>query len=177
MREAQPGGKGGSTDQVWGIAGELLSPVSASGLHPENQWTYRRGGVGIDGVGVRGVGVVGDEVKTLSAQGTSLLVTPSTSCIHWQPGSHSIIQPPTMADEIIGDGAAAQAHNADIEYFVRRGMTKGYQVASLLTPLMYTVFATTRYGRSHINVNRLLRAIWMGGSLGTFPLSGLFAPC
>lgn len=71
-----------------------------------------------------------------------------------------------MTDNLIADDAVTQAHNADIEYFVRRGMTKGYQLASLLTPVVYTVFATTRYGRSHINVNRLLRATWMGGSFG-----------
>ncbi|PIL23767.1 hypothetical protein GSI_13517 [Ganoderma sinense ZZ0214-1] len=71
-----------------------------------------------------------------------------------------------MTEDLIADDAVAQAHNADIEYFVRRGMTKGYQLASLLTPVVYTVFATTRYGRSHINVNRLLRATWMGGSFG-----------
>ena len=62
--------------------------------------------------------------------------------------------------------ATPQAHNADIEYFVRRGMTKGYQLMSVVTPIVYTVFATTRYGRAHMNVNRLLRATWMGGSLG-----------
>ena len=62
--------------------------------------------------------------------------------------------------------ATPQAHNADIEYFVRRGMTKGYQLMSVVTPIVYTVFATTRYGRAHLNVNRLLRATWMGGSLG-----------
>nr|VWO98723.1 Uncharacterized protein [Ganoderma boninense] len=71
-----------------------------------------------------------------------------------------------MTDDLVADEAVAQAHNADIEYFVRRGMTKGYQLASLLTPVVYTVFATTRYGRSHINMNRLLRATWMGGSIG-----------
>lgn len=62
--------------------------------------------------------------------------------------------------------ATPQAHDADIEFFVRRGMTKGYQLLSLLTPPLYAVFAVTRYGRSHLNVNRLLRATWMGGSLG-----------
>ncbi|KAI0637230.1 hypothetical protein C8Q77DRAFT_555653 [Trametes polyzona] len=62
--------------------------------------------------------------------------------------------------------ATPQAHAADIEFFVRRGMTKGYQLLSLLTPPLYTVFALTRYGRSHINVNRLLRATWIGGSVG-----------
>ncbi|KAL1947579.1 hypothetical protein VTO73DRAFT_13303 [Trametes versicolor] len=62
--------------------------------------------------------------------------------------------------------ATPQAHDADVEFFVRRGMTKGYQLLSLLTPPAYTVFALTRYGRSHISVNRLLRATWIGGSAG-----------
>ena len=62
--------------------------------------------------------------------------------------------------------ATPQAHDADVEFFVRRGMTKGYQLLSLLTPPVYAVFAATRYGRSHLSVNRILRATWMGGSLG-----------
>ncbi|RPD65883.1 hypothetical protein L226DRAFT_608823 [Lentinus tigrinus ALCF2SS1-7] len=64
------------------------------------------------------------------------------------------------------DAATPQAHNADVEFFVRRGMTKGYQLLSLLTPPVYAVFAATRYGRSHLSVNRILRATWMGGSFG-----------
>ena len=59
-----------------------------------------------------------------------------------------------------------EAHSADVEYFVRRGMTKGYQLLSLLTPPVYAVFAVSRYGRSHLSVNRILRATWMGGSFG-----------
>ncbi|KAI0747876.1 hypothetical protein C8Q80DRAFT_1168886 [Daedaleopsis nitida] len=62
--------------------------------------------------------------------------------------------------------ATTQAHDADIEFFVRRGMTKGYQLLSFLTPPVYAVFAMTRYGRSHLSVNRILRATWIGGSLG-----------
>ncbi|KAI0721525.1 hypothetical protein C8T65DRAFT_735059 [Cerioporus squamosus] len=62
--------------------------------------------------------------------------------------------------------ATPQAHDADVEFFVRRGMTKGYQLLSLLTPPVYAVFAATRYGRSHLSVNRILRATWMGGSIG-----------
>ncbi|OCH95316.1 hypothetical protein OBBRIDRAFT_618045 [Obba rivulosa] len=62
--------------------------------------------------------------------------------------------------------ATPQAHAADIEFFVRRGMTKGYQIASLVTPPLYTVIALSRYGRSHFSVNRLLRATWVGGSIG-----------
>ncbi|TFK90972.1 hypothetical protein K466DRAFT_483721 [Polyporus arcularius HHB13444] len=64
--------------------------------------------------------------------------------------------------------ATPQAHDADVEFFVRRGMTKGYQLLSLLTPPVYAVFAASRYGRSHLSVNRILRATWMGGSVGAF---------
>ncbi|KAH9952202.1 hypothetical protein B0H21DRAFT_817917 [Amylocystis lapponica] len=62
--------------------------------------------------------------------------------------------------------ATAQARSADIEFLVRRGMTKGYQILSFLTPPIYTTFALTRYGRSHFSINRLLRATWVGGSVG-----------
>ncbi|KAI0670629.1 hypothetical protein C8Q78DRAFT_136829 [Trametes maxima] len=62
--------------------------------------------------------------------------------------------------------ATPQAHAADVEFFVRRGMTKGYQLLSLVTPPVYAVVAMTRYGRSHLSVNRLLRATWVGGSVG-----------
>lgn len=55
---------------------------------------------------------------------------------------------------------------ADTEYFVRRGMTKGYQLLSLFAPPVYVAFAVSRYGRSHLSVNRILRATWVGGSLG-----------
>ncbi len=60
----------------------------------------------------------------------------------------------------------AKAHAADTEFFIRRGMTKGYQLLSLLTPPLYTAFAISRYGRSHLSVNRLLRATWVGGASG-----------
>lgn len=63
--------------------------------------------------------------------------------------------------------ATAQAHAADTEFLVRRGMTKGYQVLSLLTPPLYTAIALSRYGKAHFSVNRLLRATWVGGSVGT----------
>lgn len=59
-----------------------------------------------------------------------------------------------------------QAHAADTEFFVRRGMTKGYQLLSLLAPPAYAAFAISRYGRSHLNMNRLLRATWVGSSVG-----------
>ena len=80
----------------------------------------------------------------------------------------SVLLPPfplvDMADLAVA--TTPEAHSADVEYFVRRGMTKGYQLLSLLTPPVYAVFAVTRYGRSHLSVNRILRATWMGGSLG-----------
>ncbi|KAI0933853.1 hypothetical protein AcV5_005889 [Taiwanofungus camphoratus] len=62
--------------------------------------------------------------------------------------------------------ATAQVHAADTEFLVRRGMTKGYQVLSLLTPPLYTAIALSRYGKAHFSVNRLLRATWVGGSVG-----------
>jgi hypothetical protein len=63
---------------------------------------------------------------------------------------------------------AAQTHAADTEFFVRRGMTKGYQILSLLAPPAYVAFAISRHGRSHLNVNRVLRATWLGGSVGEY---------
>lgn len=63
--------------------------------------------------------------------------------------------------------ATPQAHAADTEFFVRRGMMKGYEIASLITPPLYIALAAARYGRSHLNMNRVLRATWVGGSMGT----------
>ncbi|KAH9842939.1 uncharacterized protein C8Q71DRAFT_735245 [Rhodofomes roseus] len=63
--------------------------------------------------------------------------------------------------------ATPQAHAADVEFLVRRGMTKGYQLMSLLTPPLYATFALSRYGRAQFSVNRLLRATWIGGVAGT----------
>ncbi|KZT65478.1 hypothetical protein DAEQUDRAFT_801426 [Daedalea quercina L-15889] len=62
--------------------------------------------------------------------------------------------------------ATPQAHAADVEFLVRRGMTKGYQLMSLLTPPLYATFALSRYGRAQFSVNRLLRATWIGGGAG-----------
>ncbi|KAI0683636.1 hypothetical protein BC835DRAFT_1409359 [Cytidiella melzeri] len=61
---------------------------------------------------------------------------------------------------------ATRTHAADTEFFVRRGMAKGYQLLSLFAPPAYAVFAISRYGRSHLSVNRVLRATWLGGSAG-----------
>ncbi|KAI0078995.1 hypothetical protein K474DRAFT_1592847 [Panus rudis PR-1116 ss-1] len=61
--------------------------------------------------------------------------------------------------------ASTQAHAADTELFVRRGMTKGYQIASLVAPPIYAAFVLSRYGRGHLTVNRILRATWVGGTV------------
>ena len=60
----------------------------------------------------------------------------------------------------------SETHAADIEFFVRRGMTKGYQAMSLLTPPLYTVFILTRRGRGAWHLSRFLRASWVGGAVG-----------
>jgi len=57
--------------------------------------------------------------------------------------------------------------SADVEYLVRRSMTKGYQLFSLLTPPLYTAFVLARRSRSQFSLNRLLRATWVGGFAGT----------
>jgi len=57
--------------------------------------------------------------------------------------------------------------SADVEYMVRRGMTKGYQIFSLLTPPLYAGFVLARRGRSQFSVNRFLRATWLGGAGGS----------
>lgn len=64
----------------------------------------------------------------------------------------------------------ALAHAADTEYLVRRGMGKGYQLFSLATPPLYAAFVLARKGRSHLSVNRFLRATWVGGAAGTLCL-------
>ncbi|KAI0797749.1 hypothetical protein C8Q75DRAFT_862003 [Abortiporus biennis] len=71
-----------------------------------------------------------------------------------------------MSDDVVAATAIAEAHAVDTEFFVRRGMTKGYQLLSLAAPPVYVAFTISRYGRSHINVNRLLRATWVGGAIG-----------
>lgn len=59
------------------------------------------------------------------------------------------------------------AHAADMEIIVRRGMTKGYEILSLLTPPVYAAFVFMRKGKGHFTVNRFLRATWVGGAVGT----------
>lgn len=71
-----------------------------------------------------------------------------------------------MLEDDVATTAIAQAHAADTEFFVRRGMTKGYQVMSILALPTYVAFTISRLGRSHITVNRMLRATWVGGGVG-----------
>ncbi|KAH9180364.1 hypothetical protein EDB89DRAFT_16574 [Lactarius sanguifluus] len=58
------------------------------------------------------------------------------------------------------------ARLADTEYLVRRSVTKGYQLFSILTPPIYAGISIFRKGRGHLTVNRLLRATWLGGAAG-----------
>ncbi len=60
----------------------------------------------------------------------------------------------------------ALARLADTEYLVRRSVTKGYQLFSILTPPIYAGISIFRKGRGHLTVNRLLRATWLGGAAG-----------
>jgi hypothetical protein len=60
----------------------------------------------------------------------------------------------------------SEVHAADIEFFVRRGMTKGYQAMSLVSPPLYTIFILTRRGRGAWHLSRFLRATWIGGAVG-----------
>ncbi|KZV62612.1 hypothetical protein PENSPDRAFT_641962 [Peniophora sp. CONT] len=60
-----------------------------------------------------------------------------------------------------------QARAADTNYLTRRSMTKGYELFSLLTPPLYTAYVLLRKPKGHFNVNRLLRATWLGGATGT----------
>jgi hypothetical protein len=61
------------------------------------------------------------------------------------------------------------ARLADTEYLVRRSMTKGYQLFSIVTPPIYAGISLLRKGRGHLTVNRLLRATWLGGAAGRHP--------
>jgi hypothetical protein len=60
------------------------------------------------------------------------------------------------------------ARIADTQYLVRRSMTKGYQIFSILTPPVYIGFNIFRKRSSHITVNRLLRATWLAGVAGVY---------
>jgi len=67
------------------------------------------------------------------------------------------------------------ARIADTEYLVRRSMTKGYQLFSILTPPIYIGFNIFRKRSSHITVNRLLRATWLSGVAGMYPRASQYS--
>ncbi|KAI0317292.1 hypothetical protein OF83DRAFT_1058912 [Amylostereum chailletii] len=67
------------------------------------------------------------------------------------------------------------ARDADTEYLVRRSMTKGYQLFSVLTPPAYATFVILRRGRGQLTINRLLRATWLGGATVSTSVQGLVA--
>ena len=54
---------------------------------------------------------------------------------------------------------------ADQEYLVRRSMLRGYQYTSLIAPPTYIAYTLAR--KRSLTVNRVLRATWVGGILGT----------
>ncbi|KAG2158097.1 uncharacterized protein EDB93DRAFT_1077933 [Suillus bovinus] len=66
----------------------------------------------------------------------------------------------------MGSEKSSETHAADMEFLVRRGMTKGYEVFSLLTPPAYVAFVLMRKGKGHFTVNRFLRTTWVGGAVG-----------
>lgn len=61
----------------------------------------------------------------------------------------------------------------DTEFLIRHSMLKGYQAFSLLTPPLYTIITLYRRGRQGFTVNRLLRATWMSGGVGTVVGGGI----
>lgn len=115
--------------------------------------------------GAVGEGLRGRAARSLARCRLTRRAPLTSSFSTFSTSSTTTLQTTAMSDNF-AVAATSQAHDADVEFFVRRGMTKGYQLLSLLTPPVYTVFALTRYGRSHISVNRLLRATWIGGSAG-----------
>lgn len=61
-----------------------------------------------------------------------------------------------------------RAAQADSEYVIRRSMTKGYQLFSLITPPAYAIWVFL--GKGKFSANRLLRATWVGGAMYNFSL-------
>lgn len=57
-------------------------------------------------------------------------------------------------------------HAADTEFLVKKSMSSGYRLFSVLTPPVYTAFVLMQRGRGAFSVNRLLRATWLGGAVG-----------
>lgn len=70
--------------------------------------------------------------------------------------------------------SAEVARSVDTEYLVRKSMTSGYHIFSLLAPPAYLAFTLSRYGRNSFSLNRLLRATWIGGGAGTTLFSSSF---
>ncbi|KAF4578636.1 hypothetical protein EYR40_001212 [Pleurotus pulmonarius] len=64
-------------------------------------------------------------------------------------------------------------HAADTEFLVKKSMSSGYRLFSVLTPPVYTAFVLMQRGRGAFSVNRLLRATWLGGAVGTVAGGGL----
>lgn len=54
----------------------------------------------------------------------------------------------------------------DMAYVIRHSMKKGYQALSLITPPAYAAISLYRHGRRGFNINKLLRATWIGGGIG-----------
>ncbi|KAF9459373.1 hypothetical protein BDZ94DRAFT_1171866 [Collybia nuda] len=69
--------------------------------------------------------------------------------------------------------ASTPVHTTDTQYLVRDAMTTGYQLSSFLVPPLYTAFIVFKRGRPSFSLNRLLRATWMGGLVGTVGSGGL----
>ena len=58
------------------------------------------------------------------------------------------------------------ARIADTDYLIGRAMIKGNHILSIITPPIYIGFYLFRKRSSHITVNRVLRATWLGGFAG-----------
>lgn len=71
------------------------------------------------------------------------------------------------AEEASQDVVLLQQHALDTEFFVRRGVRKGFQAMSLAALPLYAAFSFSRYGRNHFTISRLLRASYIGGGVGS----------
>ncbi|TFL06989.1 hypothetical protein BDV98DRAFT_557071 [Pterulicium gracile] len=69
--------------------------------------------------------------------------------------------------------ATTTNHQLDVQFLVKKSMVAGYQYMSLLAPPAYLAFTLTRYGRSAFSLNRLLRATWVAGAVGTAAGGGI----
>ncbi|KAJ7582561.1 hypothetical protein C8J56DRAFT_1167647 [Mycena floridula] len=63
--------------------------------------------------------------------------------------------------------------NPDVEFLVKDAISGGYRVASLLVPPVYTGLILARRGPGSLYVNRVLRATWIGGSIGAASFGAL----